>query len=93
MGEMGPPRGRSLANPRDGCAKDRPLGLFVFRLIPSRVVMRVPVDTHYEVDLLFVEFIFVLRLFVQRFSSNPNLIGLDENALDQKALDENWVHS
>ena len=41
-----------------------------------------PVGLCLQVDLL----------FVQRFLSNPNLIGLDENALDEKALDENWAH-
>ena len=34
------------------------------------------------VDLLFVQ-----RLFVQSYSFNPNLIGLDE-----KVLDEEWAH-
>ena len=41
------------------------------------------------VDLLFVQFTFVQPVFVQ---SLPNLIGLDENRLDEKALDKNWAH-
>ena len=44
------------------------------------------------VDLLLVQFIFIQSfrpIFV--FSSNPNLIGLDKNAMDEKALDEKWV--
>ena len=44
------------------------------------------------VDLLFVQFIFVQRFFVQYISNKPNLIGLDRNSLDEKALNENWAH-
>ena len=42
------------------------------------------------VDLLFVQFIFVV--FSNVFSSNPNLIGVDGNAMDEKPLDKNWAH-
>ena len=47
------------------------------------------------VDLLFIQFDLVQPLFIQSISSNPNLtypnlIGLDENALDEKALNENF---
>ena len=33
------------------------------------------------------------KIFVQSISFNPNPIELDENAVDEKALDENWAHA
>ena len=32
------------------------------------------------------------KICIKSISSNPNLIGLDENAMDENALDENWAH-
>ena len=49
---------------------------------PAVVSRRWLVQELATVDLLIVQLV-----FVQRFSSNPNLTGLDE-----KALDENWAH-